>query len=255
MKLAEMTWPEVARLDRAGTLVVAPIAACEQHSRHLPTFTDTILCGAVTDGIERRLPDRLLCLPVLWLGASDHHLPFGATLSVSPLAHARLIEGVLTPLLDSGFVRFLVLNGHGGNIDTLHIALRELQPRYPNALLTGASYWELAQSQLAELAQGPRKTMGHACEFETALMLYLRPDLVRRDAIANDPPADDPRLEGLFRAEDFGQRTGHGGVGYPEFAGAEGGERMLAAVVARVAEVCSALLEAPITPGRQRRDR
>ena len=34
--------------------------------------------------------------------------------------------------------------------------------------------------------------MGHACEFETSMMLALRPDLVRRDEIKDDPPNDEP---------------------------------------------------------------
>ena len=63
MRFAEMTAPEIRALPRATTLVVAPIAACEQHSRHLPVFTDSILAAAVADGVERTLPDRVLLLP------------------------------------------------------------------------------------------------------------------------------------------------------------------------------------------------
>ena len=43
MRLAEMTAPEIRGLDRTLSLVLAPIAACEQHSDHLPTITDTVL--------------------------------------------------------------------------------------------------------------------------------------------------------------------------------------------------------------------
>ncbi len=123
MRFAELTAPEIRRLDRDNTLVVAPIAACEQHSDHLPVITDTVLCGAVAEGVEAALPDRVLLLPVLWLGASDHHLPFGGTLTASlPLYESLLVE-LLTPLLRDGFRRVLLLNGHGGNIDPLHVAL------------------------------------------------------------------------------------------------------------------------------------
>ena len=83
MRFAEMTAPEIRAVSRDDTLVVAPIAACEQHSRHLPVFTDSILVGAVADALERNLAERVLLLPVLWLGASDHHLTFGGTLTAS----------------------------------------------------------------------------------------------------------------------------------------------------------------------------
>ena len=246
MKFHEMTFPQLRQVPRDRSVVVAPIAACEQHSRHLPTFTDTILVTAVAEGVEQRLPQQVLLLPTLWLGASHHHLRFGATLSLEADAHVTVLCELLTPLLEDGHQRVLLLNGHGGNIDTLHMALRRLQPRYRERILAGASYWEIAEKELAALAEGPRKSMGHACEFETSLVLALRPDLVRRDQVQDDPPDDDPALRGLYVAEDMWQRTDHGAVGYPERASAEKGRAFLSAAVERTSEVVSALLRRPL---------
>ena len=153
-----------------------------------------------------------------------------------------MICEMLTPLLEDGYQRVLVLNGHGGNIDTMHVALRRLQPRYRNRLLTAASYWELAEKELAGLADGARKTMGHACEFETSMILAVRPELVRREEIRDDPPAQEPALRGLFIAEDMRQRTDHGAVGFPEKATPEKGRAFLAAAIDRTIEVVQALL-------------
>jgi creatinine amidohydrolase len=241
-----MTWPLLKAVPRSETVVLAPIAACEQHSLHLPTYTDTILVTAVAEGAEQRLPKQVLLLPTLWYGASGHHLPFGATLSAEVDTHVTILCELLTCVLEQGHQRLLVLNGHGGNIDTMHAALRRLQPRYADRLLTGASYWELAEKELAQLAEGPRKSMGHACEFETSMVLALRPELVRRDQIKNDVTADDPALRGLYLAQDFKQRTDHGAVGYPELASAEKGRAFLNAAIERTAEVVQALLRRPL---------
>jgi creatinine amidohydrolase len=246
VKFFEMTYPHLQQLPRASTVVLAPIAACEQHSRHLPTYTDTLLVTGVADGVEQRLPREVLQLPTLWFGASHHHLRFGATLSAEVDTHIQMLCDLLVPLLDDGYQRILVLNGHGGNIDTMQVALRRLQPRYRDRLVTAASYWDLAEKELAALAEGPRKTMGHACEFETSMMLALRPDLVRREDIQDDPPQDDPALRGLFVAEDMWQRTDHGAVGYPQRATAEKGRAFLAAAVDRTVEVVQALLKRPL---------
>jgi creatinine amidohydrolase len=241
-----MTFPRLREVSRDRTVVVAPVAACEQHSRHLPTFTDTFLVTAVAEGVEGRLPEQVLLLPTLWLGASAHHLRFGATLSAEVNTHVALLCDLLVPLLDDGYPRVLVLNGHGGNIDTMHVALRRLQPRYRRHVLAAASYWELAEPELARLAEGPRKAMGHACEFETSMMLALRPDLVRREDVRDDPPRDDPALRGLFLADDMWQKTDHGCVGYPERASADKGRAFLAAAVERTAAVVQALLNRPL---------
>jgi creatinine amidohydrolase len=248
MKFHEMTFSEIREIHRDRCVVLAPIAACEQHSRHLATFTDTVLVTGVADGVEARLGGQILQLPTMWFGASHHHLRFGATLSASVDLHVNLLSELLEPLLEDGFQRILVLNGHGGNIDTMQMALRRLQPTYRDRILSAASYWDLASRELAALAEGPRKDMGHACEFETSMMLALRPDLVRRDEIHNDVPREEPILRGLYLAEDMFQRTDHGAVGFPELASEEKGRAFLNVAIERTAEVVQALLVRPL-PG------
>jgi len=243
MRFHEMTWPELRQVPRDSTLVVAPIAACEQHSKHLPAFTDTILVTGVAEGVEQRLPQQVLLLPSLWMGASSHHVRFGATLSAEVDTHIDMLCDLLTPLLEDGHQRLMILNGHGGNIDTMQVALRRLQTRYPERQLTAASYWALAEKELAELASGPRKTMGHACEFETSMVMALRPELVRRSEIKNDPPPSEPALRGLYICEDMKQRTQQGAVGYPELATPEKGRAFLNAAIERTAEVVRELLK------------
>ena len=205
MKLQEMTWPEVAQIDRTRTLALVPIASCEQHSHHLPTFTDSILVGSVAEAVEAALSKEILLLPVQWLGASDHHQPFGATITATVDHHIDIVADIVTSLLQDGFTRILVLNGHGGNTDTMRVALRRLQPHFPDCLLSGASYWDLASEEWAGLATGPRKMMGHACEFETAMMMHLRPDLVRVDRIVDDHHPLPTSLRGLTVVQDFSQ--------------------------------------------------
>jgi creatinine amidohydrolase len=246
MRFHEMTFPELRQVPRDNSLVLAPIAACEQHSHHLPTFTDTLLVTGVADDVEKRLPDKVLQLPTLWFGASSHHLRFGATLSADVDTHVAMLCNLVVPLLEDGFERVLILNGHGGNIDTMQIALRRLQPAYRTKQVTAASYWDIAANELAALAEGPRKTMGHACEFETSMVLALRPELVRKDKIKNDPPPGEPALRGLYVSEDMHQRTQRGAVGYPELATAEKGRKFLQAAVDRAVEVVEALLRRPL---------
>ena len=243
MRFHDLTAPQIRQVPRDRVVLVAPIAACEQHSTHLPVFTDTLLVTAVAEGAEQRAANEVLLLPTLWFGASHHHLRFGGTLSASVDTHINVLCDLVTPLLDDGFLRVLILNGHGGNIDTMQTALRRLQPKYLDRTLTAASYWDLAQQELAALAEGTRKVMGHACEFETSMVMALRPELVRKDQIRNDLETTDPSLRGLYIAEDMRQRTDHGAVGYCELASPEKGRKMIAAAAERVVEVIRALLK------------
>ena len=106
MKFHEMTSAAIAAADRDQTIVLLPIAAVEQHGPHLPTGTDLIICGAVAEAVEARLPGEVLALPVNWLGASAHHLRFGATMTAELSTYiATLCEMARAP------ARFRELSG------------------------------------------------------------------------------------------------------------------------------------------------
>ena len=245
MKLAEATWQDVAALDHDRAVLIAPYAACEQHGPHLPYFTDAFLVTAVAEGVEQRLGDAVLLAPTQWLGASSHHLPFGGVLSAPVDLHVRLITDPLREYLRRGWRKILVLNGHGGNIDTYHVALRNLHDEFPESHLLGASYWEAAEAQIAARMEGPKKDVGHAGEAETSLMLAVRPDLVRMEKRSDCLRHLRPELDGLYVPFDMKGRTREGADGYPSFANREKGEGMLAAIIERVAEVARGLIAGP----------
>ena len=246
MKLAELTWPDVEKMDR-GTVVIYPIAALEQHSRHLPFFTDSILCEGVVLRVEAALPQDVLLLPVQWLGASAHHLGMAGTLTAETVTYLNLLCEPLRCLLRAGFRRIFIVNGHGGNIDTFHLALRQLALEFPNALLAGASYWDLAEKETARILEGTRKNVGHACEFETSLMLHLRPDLVRTKEISDDDVIPrDPALRALYIPLDMKSQTRQGGTGQPALATPKKGENLLKNIVTRVADAVRELRESDL---------
>jgi creatinine amidohydrolase len=256
MKLAEMTWPEMANVDRQKTVLLAPYAACEQHGPHLPFFVDTLLCTAVAEGVEAALPDRVLLLPTQWLGASAHHLPFFGTLTADLDQHIQLMVHPLSHYLAGGWKKVFILNGHGGNIDTFHLALRYLHERYPDADLMGASYWEIASAEIAEHLEGPRKSVGHACEAETAMMLAVRPDLVRMDLADDCHMTTNAGIGAAYVPTNMQLKTRRGVVGYPSLATAEKGRGMLQAVIERVSAAASALADEGVVwaeqPGLER---
>lgn len=249
MKFHESPAPSIRNLDRESTMVVLPLAAVEQHGPHMPTGTDAIICGAVAEAMEKNLTKEVLLLPTLWLGASQHHLPWEATLTAELPTYETLICEILEPLLKNGFRRVLLLNGHGGNIDPMRVALRRLQPEYPEVLLTGGSYWSIAEEELATCMEGDIKSLGHACEAETSLVLHLRPELVRAEEAAAMPDLsgylpDDS--DGLMICRDMAQRTENGATGRPDLASAEKGAKMFEVIVKRVTEVIVKFLREPL---------
>ncbi len=114
MHLADLKWPDIAALN-PDTPVLFPIAALEQHGKHMPLFTDSLLMGEVMRRAHDRLGSRVLVAPLLWLGNSDHHLDFAGTLSASPRVYLDVLSDLLENFIRHGFRRLVFLNGHGGN--------------------------------------------------------------------------------------------------------------------------------------------
>src|SRR5262249_32623223 len=129
MQLQDMSWPAVAALS-PDTPVVVPIAALEQHGKHLPVFTDSLLLGEVVRRAASLLGDRVLWTPLMWLGTSHHHLDFAGTLSATPRAYLDLLADLLENLLNHGFRRLVLLNGHGGNIVPASQVVFEVRQRH-----------------------------------------------------------------------------------------------------------------------------
>ena len=229
---AKLTGPEIrAVAGRGDALAVLPIGSLEQHGPHLPVITDTASASAAAIRAARLVADEMpvLVLPGLWTGMSEHHLPFGGTISLNFTELRGVLSGVVRSLRAIGFARLLIVNGHGGNIDPLAVAARELAHDYGLPVIA-CTPWFLTRDRVAEIAE-TKETPAHACEGETSVMLAVAPELVRADRFdeaVRQRPEPVPKYDGFSRFWSFSERAPVTGVrGDPRSATAAKGERFL----------------------------
>ncbi len=236
-----LTAPDIRALTaRGNALAVLPVGSLEQHGPHLPVITDTRTAWEISIRAARLAADEMpvLVLPGMWTGMSEHHLPFGGTISLSFAEFRGMIAGVARSLKAIGFARLLIINGHGGNIDPLAVAARELAVEYalPIAVTTP---WHDAAKQVAALLESAERVQ-HACEGETSVMLAMTAETVRTDRFEEAMRQSPPPIEGrpnYSRFWSFSERAPSTGVrGDPRPATAEKGEKLLDAMAAAVAE-------------------
>lgn len=176
----ELTRDDLRAAGR-DTLLILPVAAVEQHGPHLPVGTDWIIAEYVARTAAAAAAHQIpvIVAPTLPFGSSDHHLPFSGTMSFGTTVYYQALVELVTSLHVSGFQRMFILNGHGGNHELIQLAARDMALRHP-LRIGAASYWDLARERLIALgAHHGQRLPGHAGGFETALMLALRPELVR----------------------------------------------------------------------------
>lgn len=222
-------------------LVVLPIGATEQHGPHLPTGTDFFTIQAVAEESAQIASAEIpvLVTPALPFGSSDHHLMYGGTLSLSTETYYRVLRELVESLVTDGFRRIFLLNGHGGNHELAELAARDVALRR-EANIAAGSYWGIAWDGLIAVGgHHGRRLPGHAGDFETSLMLALRPDLQPGPLPHRDDQEDtDPRVRvAPYRAELHGfWKSINGYTDSPDQATAQNGKRFFEAITNEVAK-------------------
>jgi creatinine amidohydrolase len=243
MQLGEQIWTDVG--DLATKVVVLPLGSVEQHGHHLPLLTDSMIGTEVARRAEAQLGDEALFLPMLWVGASDHHRSYPGTISIGNELYVRVLVDILESLIASGFRRIFLLTAHGGNLMPGGMAIYETQMQHrdmPELWLALSSWWRLASDEVSALTTSDQESVTHACELETSMILRLRPDLVRASAMrgATIPfesafyTPDFHRSSRVDVARTFEQLSITGAFGHPEVANAEEGEALFTAAAAEV---------------------
>ena len=199
---------EQLRAAAGESLVVVPLGATEQHGPHLPTGTDYFTVEWVAREAAAIASEKLpvVVTPAMPFGSSHHHFVFGGTLSLSTETYYRVLRDLVESLVTDGFTRIFLVNGHGGNHELVQLAARDVALDRPVRVASG-SYWTIAWEALvkAEAHRG-RRLPGHAGDFETSIMLSLRPDLVSDIRPHRDPiEGSDPHsFEAAWRNERHG---------------------------------------------------
>jgi creatinine amidohydrolase len=181
--LEEMTAEEVKAF--APQVVVLPLGSTEPHGPHLPMGTDTFqvtrLCRlAVAQANQQGA--RALLYPTLPItnNANFRRFPFSLRIGIRTLM--SMIVDMVTQCREDGIGKVVIVNGHGGNPAAIEAALREIagMDNMPFVCWTGG----IAPPGFANPIEHPSD---HGGESETSQMMWIRPDLVRRDRLEEFP--------------------------------------------------------------------
>lgn len=247
--LSYLSWTAIAELpDRENTVIVLPAGSIEQHGPHLPCAVDTLISAGVVGHALARLPDAVpaYALPPITYGKSEEHLHFPGTLTLSGQTLYATVLEIGESVYRSGFRKFLIVNGHGGQPQVLEMAARELRLRHGDFIVIPQHTWRLPHVAGRYLSEQERQLAMHAGHAETAIVMALAPDTVHMErAVANYPPvfpstllSPDGRPACAWSARDFGPS---GVIGDPLPATREQGEAILDSLAASWAQAITEL--------------
>ncbi|MBO5643476.1 MAG: creatininase family protein [Kiritimatiellae bacterium] len=168
--------------DLAKGTVLLPFGCVEKHGRHLPLGTDSLvgmyLCEKASE-IEPVLVYNIGNLGAVW--ESKHWL---GTVAISHNTLTAVLDDLCNEFARNGCTNVVIVNCHGGNSGFLQSFVRSRleKPRTYNVYYHEDKF---SNKNYAEWRRrfGEVPTYGHACIYETSLMLYAFPELVHMDKI------------------------------------------------------------------------
>lgn len=244
MNWKDLTSPEHGKLSRELPIVL-PLAATEQHGPHLPVETDTRIAQKLCEATNEHVKKQAIFLPPLAYGCSEHHLCFPGTISLGHETLLHIIEDIAASVFQNNFKNLVLFNAHGGNQAISQVALEKLGGRYPEKLISTVTWWKLAPEELRDLTVTGLGGVGHACEFETSLMLEIEHSAVHQDKIPEKGNkstykwAEGDMLRGpkvsLYRNSQA--MTSDGSYGEPAAASREKGSQIIDCIAQRFSEI------------------
>jgi creatinine amidohydrolase len=235
-QLKYMSWPDIRnKIDSGYDTVIIVLASTEQHGLHLAECTDEVIGLGFACGLADRLKNALVAPPII-PGLSEHHLALPGSLSLRKEIFRGIAEDYVNCYIRHGFNKFIFISSHGGNMEETKSIVEEMQTAYPDKLFINTLSLEFLIKLFSTFEKQYNMPVGscggHACAFETSVMLYLEPELVNmekaRAGFVGIP--DKTLLDNMFNHGIVGISE-IGVIGDPTLATAELGEIFYNAVL------------------------
>jgi len=256
--IAEMTWPEAEAAARRGAVALWSVGATEQHGPHLPTGVDTLIPHELSLRLAKRLD--LAIAPPQPFGHRSRPLSgggqgFPGTTSLRAETLVAVVADVVGELARSGFGRIAIVNWHGENVNLLWAGVDRAREAgllgEARVMLVERVFNAFGPDELdflfADAAEGfPGWPAEHAAIMETSLMLALRPELVRRELIADGRSEQRPFYELIPAPPEHVAPSGV--LAEASKASPEKGERLTGLILDRLEAALREGLDAPPAP-------
>lgn len=182
--MARLTAQTMREIAPRKPVILVPLGSFEDQGPHMP-MGDYLLADAMAERIATAATDlgcETYVAPVLPFGGADFFGYMPGAIALSQTTLRAVLEDMLTSLVQHGFDKLIILNGHGGNCTAIHDVTRDIFKK--NSVMIPSFYlWRVAATFLPHVV-GQKTTHasgGHGANPLTSIGQYLLPDIVKNE--------------------------------------------------------------------------
>lgn len=190
--LADMTYPQVQNLMEKTDIALLPTGPTEVHGPHLPLYTDVYEAQEMTRRVAKLLWEKnhmeSLIAPPINYAVADLAMSHPGNTTLRPQTMAMMVEDVLLSLAHWGFKRVAIISGHAepANNEAIEAGFTAAMAKSPGLQVFNSGWFGLGVQKMGAIMECDHPTWDlHAGEMETSMMLWLKPDLVKKEAYEN----------------------------------------------------------------------
>jgi creatinine amidohydrolase len=221
------------RMD-ANPLVIVPTGACEVYGPHMPMGTDLIVAKRISELVAEKT-DAIIA-PTIEMGESSALGSYPCTFALPRKILEEYLDFLVGKLLSDGAKKFLFINGHAGNVDTINYIVKKYMNKN-DFKAAQVDWWRFATVHNKGICQYEGAMCnGHAAECGTSVMAYLFPEYIDKSEITVSKPRGNNEFSDFIVLKKFTDKTDNGMIGDATVYSKEKGQKIVEKCVNRILE-------------------
>lgn len=194
-ELTASDWP--VALEKSKKTIILPIGILEKHGPHAPMGSDLIRVRQLAKMAAEQ--EYAVIFPDYFYGQVNEAKHIQGTFALPVDITLELLQATCDEIARNGFEKIFIINGHGGNPQLIRYFVQtQMEKDRGYAVFFHEPQMESSvREKVSKMRKSDPATDQHGGEYETSILLHMRPELVKLDRAKSESGENQARLNEL----------------------------------------------------------
>jgi creatinine amidohydrolase len=194
-ELTASDWP--VALEKSKKTIILPIGILEKHGPHAPMGSDLIRVRQLAKMAAEQ--EYAVIFPDYFYGQVNEAKHIQGTFALPVDITLELLQATCDEIARNGFEKIFIINGHGGNPQLIRYFVQtQMEKDRGYAVFFHEPQMESSvREKVSKMRKSDPATDQHGGEYETSILLHMRPELVKLDRAKSESGENQAKLNEL----------------------------------------------------------